>query len=66
MIDGVMIKEKLQFKLESSKNNIFPEDIKIFSGYIYIIKRLSLYIVSRKGYSFGWPTEQDYQLRLAF
>ena len=57
MIDGVMIKEKLQFKLESSKNNIFPEDIKIFSGYIYIIKRLSLYIVSRKGYSFGWPTE---------
>ena len=31
--------------------------MKIFSGYTFVIKRLSLYIVSRKGYSFGWPTK---------
>ena len=55
MVDGVIIKEKLQLTLKFSKDTIFSDDMKTFSGYIFLIKRLSLYIVSRKGYSFGWP-----------
>ena len=57
MVDGVMIKEKLHFTLKFPKDITFSGDMKIFSVYIFIIKRLSLYIVSRKGYSFGWPTK---------
>ena len=34
MLDGVIIKERLQFKLKFAKDKFFYEDMETFSGYV--------------------------------